>query len=268
MKKHAFYESSHDTEKNITAEYNIHKNNHIMPHFHRCVEIIYVTKGIVNCVIDGESFTASEGDIIFTKRCGIHELTYTSSTRTILLVITPKYSNDFDLIFQSKTIPAHLSDKNFNKTLLKYFIVLAKHIEKSDIVIKGFVNIIIGKLFEHYPNKIIENSANMNLIISVLNYIDKHYREPITLDTISSEFGYNKYYFSRLFNDSIGENLNNYLNGVRLRNLMQHVRKTEKPILSEIILDYGFESFSTFYRICMQKYNLSPKELLITKDLD
>ena len=267
MNKNLVYQGEHDTFKHLIAWRDQTINNgYTSPHFHRCVEIIYFLKGSAEVTIDGDSFNASCNDIMFAKRCATHELQY-DNAETVLLVIPPKYSNDFEYIFQKTTIPSHLNDKEFNNSLKSYFLHLSNKTETSDMVIKGYVNVIIGKLFEHYPNKNIENTANVDLIINVLNYVDKHYRENLNLDIISNNFGYNKYYFSRLFNDTIGENLNSYINGVRLRNLFLEARKIEKPNFSELILDYGFESFSTFYRACYQKYNLSPKEVLYIEHL-
>lgn len=268
MKKNIYYEYAHDNESFLTAHHCENCSGYVPAHFHRSIELIYVLKGEVECVINDEKFIAKQNDIIFTKRCGIHELTYSDGSATILLVIPPKYSNDFNTVFQTKTIHANLSDTAFNVNILPYFKTLADKTETSDMVIKGFINIIIGKIFDYYPTTNVENLANLDIIVDVLNYIDKHYREPISLDSISAKFGYNKYYFSRLFNDSIGANLNNYLNVVRLRNLLNDAKKIEKPNLSKLIYDYGFDSFSTFYRTCSLNYNLSPKELLNNKNLN
>ena len=72
---------------------------------------------------------------------------------------------------------------------------------------------------EHYQTLPASATPKISTIMEALNYIDEHYAEPLSLDSISSVFGYNKYYFSRLFNTYIGENLNNYINMVRIRNL-------------------------------------------------
>ena len=267
MNKNFYYEIERDARKNILAGLGtVEKGTYTAPHFHRCVEIIYFVNGSAKVNIDNETFDIKQDEILYCKRCSVHEITYDYST-SILLIIPPKYSNDFEHIFQEKSTPALLSDVEFNKTLKDFFIHLSNQTETSDMVIKGYVNIILGKLFEHYPNKKIENPSNIDLIINVLNYVDKHYTENITLDSISKRFGYNKYYFSRLFNNIIGENLTSYINGVRLRNLITKARTLNKPNFSELILDYGFESFSTFYRTCYQKYNVAPKELLQLKNL-
>ncbi|MBR2474061.1 MAG: helix-turn-helix transcriptional regulator [Clostridia bacterium] len=266
MNGNLVYEGEHDTQNDLFTHLEVSINHRVPPHFHRCIEIIYFLKGSASVIIDGEQFTFSENDIMFAKRCATHEIVY-NNCETVLLVIPPKYSDDFEYIFQNTTIPACLSDKEFNKTLKSCFWHLSSRTETLDMVIKGYINIIIGKLFEHYPNTKIENKANIDLIIKVLNYIDKHYTEQITLDSISKYFGYNKYYFSRLFNQTIGENLNSYLNGVRLANLVKYARKTDKPNFLQLTMNFGFESFSTFYRVCYNKYGMSPRKVLQNKRL-
>ena len=97
--------------------------------------------------------------------------------------------------------------------------------------------------------------------MEALNYIDEHYAGPLSLDSISSVFGYNKYYFSRLFNTYIGENLNNYINMVRIRNLVSSAKKKDNPNLSELVFENGFDSMTTFYRSFSKFYDRSPTEV-------
>ena len=262
MSKNCFYENIHDTKKNLVAQLcHSSKNACIQPHFHRCIEIIYFLEGGAKISVNDNVFQIAQDEIFFSRKCTPHSIEYDKSS-TVLLIIPPKFSSDFEFIFQDTSIPSHLNDAEFNKTLKEYFLHLSKNIENSDMIVKGFVNIIIGKLFGHYPKVKIENPSNIDVIIDVLNYIDKHYKEEITLDNISKHFGYNKYYFSRLFNVTIGQSLTNYINGIRISNLLIQARKEDKTNLSKLILDFGFESFSTFYRACYQKYNLPPKKLL------
>lgn len=262
MKKNLIYESVHDSRKNLMAYFHkLQKNAYTPTHFHRCIEIIYFVEGGAKITANGTSFEIKQDEIFFSRRCAQHEIEYYDSS-SVLLIIPPKFSNDFESIFQDLSLATHLKDIEFNKTLKEYFLHLSKNEETSDMVIKGYVNIIIGKLLEHYPKEKNENPSNIDVIIDVLNYIDRHFTEDITLDVISKRFGYNKYYFSRLFNDTVGESLTSYVNGVRISNLLIKVRKTDKANLSKLILDYGFESFSTFYRACYNKYNLPPKKLL------
>jgi AraC-like DNA-binding protein len=86
------------------------------------------------------------------------------------------------------------------------------------------------------------------IISDILSYIDTHINEQITLESLAREFGYNKSYFSRLFNDHLGISLNNYVNFVRLNRFEQLMAKNSDKSVTELIYEAGFSSTTTFYR--------------------
>ena len=181
--------------------------------------------------------------------------------KNFVLIIGPRYSDDFSGIFQTETLPAHLSDSAFNRTLLPYFRDLDDKSDAPELVVKGFIDIIVGNLLDHYEKVPATPTPNIGIIVAALNFIDDHYREPITLEQISGVFGYNKYYFSRLFNTYIGESLNGYINAVRIRNLVAEAKKQENPNLSELVFANGFDSMTTFYRNFSKYYDRPPTEV-------
>ena len=186
-------------------------------HFHKSIEVLYLTEGKMQTTIGNETFIAEKDDIIFVHNYYVHSFLPDAEYKKYYMVIPVDYSSDINKILLNSTLPSKLDDKEFNRTLLPVFERL--HSEYStlpSLVKKGYLNVIMGHLFKHYPSLPIENNGNIEFMVDVLHYIDKHYAEEITLDSISSTFGYNKYYFSRLFNHYIGETLNNYINIIRL----------------------------------------------------
>ena len=111
------------------------------------------------------------------------------------------------------------------------------------------------------PSVPVTTTPNIGIIVQALGYIDDHYAEPITLDSISSEFGYNKYYFSRLFNSYIGDTLNSYINMVRVRKVVSAAQKQSAPNLSVLVFENGFDSMTTFYRNFSKYYDKPPTEV-------
>ena len=71
MKKSFFYEPQHDRTDAIEF---FPGAGHTMPHFHRCIEILYITDGSIDCEIGGAKFFAEKDDIVFTPKCAVHEL--------------------------------------------------------------------------------------------------------------------------------------------------------------------------------------------------
>ena len=263
MKNIPYYELNHD--KADSVEFFRANNSDTKPHFHRCIEILYITGGSVACRVNEESFSCEKDEIMFVHKCGVHSLVPTPHYADFVIIIGPRYSSDFASIFQTKTLPAHLADKAFNRTLLPHFKALTRQKNAPDLVKKGYIDIIVGSLLAHYPCVPDQTAPNIGTIVAALNYIDEHYREPITLEKISGDFGYNKYYFSRLFNLYIGESLNAYINAIRIQNLVGEAKKTENPNLSELVFSNGFDSMATFYRTFSKYYDCTPKEIFHEK---
>lgn len=263
MKKLPFYELRHDKADRV--EFFKGRDSDTPAHFHRCIEILYIIDGNVDCEVNGDNFRCGKDEIVFVHKCGAHALMPAPNYVDYVLIIGPRYSDDFAGIFQTETLPAHLADKDFNRTLLPHFRALDSGKSSSELVKKGYIDIIIGNLLEHYEKVPVPPTPNIGIIVSALNYIDDHYRESLSLDRLADEFGYNKYYFSRLFNTYIGESLNGYINAVRVRNLIAEAKKQENPNLSELVFANGFDSMTTFYRNFSKYYDKPPTEVFRAK---
>ena len=260
MKNFAVYEFQHDKADRV--RFFRSQNANTPPHFHRCIEILYITEGYVDCEVNGSHFLCGKDEIVFVHKCGVHALQPAPAYTDYVLIIGPRYSNDFAGIFRTKTLPTHLTDKEYNRKLLPCMSALHELKETdSELIKKGYTDVIIGHLLSHYEKVSVPLMPKIETVVNVLNYIDDHYRDPITLDSISSEFGYNKYYFSRLFNSYVGETLNGYINMIRIRNMMDEAGRTENPNVSELVFSNGFDSMTTFYRSFSKLYDKPPTEV-------
>lgn len=261
MKQLSYYESIHDHEPSLRFFYG--ENSNMAAHFHRCIEMLYISGGSVLCTADDKEFLATKDDIIFVGRYTVHGLKAAPSYKNYVLIIKSQYDSDFADLFNKKTLPPHLSDKDFNRTLLPLFLEFEKEETCSSLLMsKGYINVIMAKLLSHYEKIPIVSMPNMPTIISVLDYIDTHYAEPLTLESLASIFGYNKYYFSKLFNSHIGENINCYINRVRINHALALIQKQNSMNLSDAVFSCGFEALSTFYRNYSRFYKTSPTKLL------
>ncbi len=254
-----FYEYKHDRSPKIQAFKG--QSTNAPRHFHRNIEVIYVISGEIETSVGDESFTAKADNIIFVHNYYIHSYKPKSKYKKLVLIIPSNYGNDIDKVMNESTLPPLLSDAEYNrKNILPHF---EKIVEENDtlppLVKKGFLNVLIGLLFAHYPPLPIKTPGNIEFMVEVLHYIDEHYKEPLTLDSIAATFGYNKYYFSRIFNKYIGENLANYINVVRVRNFMDISKGYKKPQIAKLAFECGFDSLPTFYRSFMKIYGESPK---------
>ena len=244
--KDIYYESLKDARGTIFAETQHAYSSRL--HFHRAFEVAYILEGEANYTVENENFTAHAGDIVFTHCYYLHAGKKAPQHTKYVVAVPEKITSDIRRLFENDTLPVLLQDKEFNKTLLPHFEALINQKEMSTTLTKGYSNIIFGSLASHYEKvPLKKKNKNVSIIENILNYIDSHYNETITLESISAHFGYNKNYFSRLFNEKIGMSLTNYINMVRYDKFEKIYKNTDKNI-TEIVMECGFSSLPTFYR--------------------
>ena len=252
------YEYHHDRDPNFAMGINI--DGRVPKHFHNSIEILYIISGKIQTTVGDQTVNAEADDIIFVHNYYVHSYEPAPEYTKYFMVIPTNYSGDVGKILKRSTLPIKLDDKEFNRTLLEFFDILYYgHSQMPPLAKKGYISIIMGHLFSHYASLPIENNGSIDFIIDVLKYIDSHYSENLTLDSISSHFGYNKYYFSRLFNHYIGENISNYINIVRVQHFMRLAKEQKSPMIATLAAECGFNSLTTFYRCFKKVYGTTPK---------
>ena len=258
-----FYEQYRDRDVELLVFEG--KSSKTPIHFHRNLEILYVTDGEMLSTVGDERFVAGKDEIVFVHNYYVHSFYPETDYKKYVMIVSADYAADIDKILSKSSLSPHLSDTEFNREKICPILKKLCDEEMPQLVKKGYLNVVMGLLFDFYPSVPIKTSSNIESIVAVLEYIDKHFSEPISLESIASEFGYNKYYFSRFFNRYIGENLTNYINIVRINNFMHLSKKYKSPQISKLAAECGFESMPTFYRSFKKLYGETPKSYFSKK---
>lgn len=96
-------------------------------------------------------------------------------------------------------------------------------------------------------------------IILVINYIEEHLSEKLTLSSIAKAVGYSKYHLHRIFSDAVGLSIHDYVQRRQLTEAAKLLVFSDRPIL-EIALISGYESQQAFTNVFRQMYKKSPNE--------
>lgn len=91
----------------------------------------------------------------------------------------------------------------------------------------------------------------------LLQYIEQHYAEPLTLTELARHFHFNPSYLSSLFTTYNREGFKEHLNTVRTGKAAELLRAGESPI-SEISSMVGYGDHSYFCKVFKKYYGLSP----------
>ncbi len=271
--------SYHDKVENFDLLYKItpvsEKSTPLL-HYHECYEIVFYISADVEIYVDNLHFTLSSRDLIIIPPRKLHKVISRPSQTYIRYVFyftseqinqafrnssNPKSSQLFkDNVCCKLSLPAQAYMRMNNvfhnmyehKTILSY---------KNSDLLNTYASAILQEaifLSEKYMEK--ELTADKSSPIDqILQYINDHYSENITLDILETKFYMDKSYICRLFQKTMGISVINYLQYRRIMEAQQLLLNSDLPII-DICMDCGFNNVQHFYRVFKKITNLTPTE--------
>ncbi|MCQ2505591.1 MAG: AraC family transcriptional regulator [Lachnospiraceae bacterium] len=106
------------------------------------------------------------------------------------------------------------------------------------------------------PSKLTSNASGK--ILDIVNYINDHITEPLTLDSISSSCFISKNYLNNNFKNTLGTTVIEYIRYKRVILAKQMIRNGESAMNAALAV--GFADYSSFYRAYMKFLHYPPKD--------
>ena len=154
----------------------------------------------------------------------------------------------YDMIYPNGIRPIHIKNSH---DIPSAFEELLKYCEKNDIANSMKISLKLHSLFQLFYNATMEHEntpikkEQQEAITHVVNYIQTHYADAITIDDMMKEIHISKYHFIRLFNRVIGATPYNYLMTYRINMAKKMLYSTDNTI-AEIAEACGFLDTSNF----------------------
>ena len=254
----------------------------IAAHWHEEIEVIIVLDGSCDYRINLDTFVINKGDILIIDSQSLHSLTYipnqnmtwasfvfninmlkSSNTDGVLLkYIAPLLNHEHQLpIIIKDNINCYSKIFNVIENIIYCYYEkdIAYELELKSLLFKFFSLLYKNDLIEKHQDK---NSLTINTtdkIKLILNYINDHYSEDISINTLAELCEYSQYHFMRFFKKHIGLTCIQYINNLRLEKSSILLTSTNNTIM-DISLEVGFDNLSYFNKLFKRKYNLTPKE--------
>lgn len=95
------------------------------------------------------------------------------------------------------------------------------------------------------------------LVSRVAAYIEAHLEEPIPLDQVARHTGYSKFHLNRMFRETAGCTIHQYIRARRLTKAAEKLVRTDAPI-AEIAYEAQYESQQAFTLAFGRFYGCSP----------
>ena len=233
----------------------LHKFKGYSSHGHNFYEIECIVSGQCDYTLNGKSFFVKAGDVLFVTPADTHSYTSIGSAMKVITV----HIDSTSLISKGRLVPDVISDC---PRLFEAVKTLYEEFRDPSPYRKALLKNIIERILLLYvKNRSLGNLEDIPKdITSAVEYIGKHYFEPITLSEVSKLCGYNSSYFCRKFKQYINYSFVSYLNHIRLVNAVNLLTGSPEKSVTEISSDCGFATIRHFNREFKKEFDCSPSE--------
>lgn len=256
---------------NLSSEYMGVTN-----HWHEEAELTLITSGKCIYKIDLVEYEVEEGDILFVPPLFLHSITLgnnkkvSSETYVFHLkflggnstdicstrYLAPIMNQEFSMPYVIKpNYPVYVSlRKIFNQINTTY----DESIIGYELALKSLFLQTIFLLLQ-YSKKVAvaETEKVSDKIKNVLDYIELHYSETITVSQLAKLCYFSDYHFMRFFKKHMNMTCVEYINNLRLEKAVELFEKGNSSIM-EVSLSVGFHNLSYFHRAFKKKYRMTP----------
>lgn len=246
-------------------------------HRHDGYEIYLLVNGKLDYYVNTESYRLTDGHMVLMKPGEYHKANLIDTAnyqRCVLNVTVSKITSLSTELTRLEACFDDLSDFGsrvhmLEKTEVSEFVMQIKKLQQliladgvygKDILINSILSNIFVEVNNYFRQKDNLQSGNaLNPIVrEIISFVDSHYTDCISLDDISKHISYNGTYLSRLFKQTMGISLFEYI--------MQRRIDTAKRLidiglpLTESCMDAGFCDYANFSRSFKAQMGCSPKK--------
>lgn len=230
-------------------------------HYHSYFEIYSLTSGGGDSFIGNKLYNLRPGDVVMIPPGAIHGTHYSTEKHgRILLNFTVHYvpeslrelilkdhyfyrcdetgeevSRIFREIEKENNTPDRFSECAISALLSKLIIMIVRYAQQEEVAIPadGFIE-------------------------SVIDYVQKNYRNPLPLDEIAQECNVSKVHLSRKFKDKTGIGLNRYILICRMKKAKELLLLRDRMSICEIAYECGFNDSNYFSWLFRKTFGVTP----------
>ncbi|MEG2017509.1 MAG: helix-turn-helix domain-containing protein [Clostridium sp.] len=269
-------------KQGLNANILVHSINRFKLHWHKEIEILLILKGHITVSVNNKRYELKEDDVFLINSNEIHSTMANGDNIMAAIQINPAfYYKTFpelqDMKFMFHGDNGNSMEEKVYEQIRAYMAQIVKEYNKSaegyQLVIEGILNNLMATIIRHIPKyeqvdgkkDIMEK--DLPRIKRIMEYVEEHYSEKITLDHIAKSEFLSSFYISHFFKEKVGLTFQEYLSFIRLHKAVASLDETDK-LISQVAIENGFASVKAFNKTFKDFYGITPREYRKFKRFD
>lgn len=236
------------------------------PHTHNFMEFFFILSGEGSFTINNDTFPIQENDLILLNADIVHA-EYSSHQNPLSYIVLGGDSLEFQSIGNEEYMIHHFTTRLQKNEVLYYFQTLLREMRNKEsnyeTICQHLFRALILTIIRHTKTEFTLAPASPQKIMRecrfIEQYIDEHFREDITLQTLCDLTFLNKHYLAHSFKKYKGVAPITYLIQVRIAEA-KFLLETTNHTISTIAYMTGFSSQSYFSQIFRKETGKSPAQ--------
>ncbi|MBE6787862.1 MAG: AraC family transcriptional regulator [Ruminococcaceae bacterium] len=232
-------------------------------HWHENLEMLYFLEGECNVINGNEELFVKSGEIVIFNSEAVHYLKAKDNPcKYIIVQLDTTYFEAMGFNISDSNIKKIINDQEIGAILKNALTEQENALPYYQESVKAMMMEVLVIIFRKYleeDTKSNELSNKLKLIKKVAKYVKRHYDEELTVERISEECGYSRFYISKTFKEITGFTVVWYINAARIEKAKSLLKNGDLS-MGEIALQCGFGNQSYFGKVFKRIENISPHE--------
>lgn len=279
--KHSNYYAKNYFENNVDFFVNKHtkpSGSSVCTHKHDFAELAYIYSGKGLHIIDGASYPVERGTLIFINYNSEHAIEIDDTVVQVDILLSPRFisnelaktDNFLDILalsqfselreFTGASIPSTKlsgSEMLFAESLLDRIVFEFKEKKLGwQSAVRGLLSMIFTLMVRSLTNG---SEPERRIPREILDYIDKHFASKLTVTYLAERCFYNPTHFARIFRESFGVTVKDYIKAKRI-DAAERLLRTTMLTIDEVIEAVGYTNRTDFYRAFESRVGCTPAE--------
>ena len=240
-------------------------------HYHTFHKLIVLLAGQADYAIEGEHYRLQPGDLVLVGRGSIHrpELRDGAFYERMILYISPAFLDSFrqedcqlDRCFCQAQEDFRYVYRTGPGDRLKELLLQLEQAQREEgfgarLLSRAiFLQLMVELNRATASRRFIPAAAGDSKVVALLQYLNLHLTEPLTIDQLASRFYISKYHMMHRFKEETGYTIHNYISEKRL--LLAQQLLGQGHSLTDACYACGYQDYSTFSRAYKKRFGQVP----------